>query len=153
LDCERAEVYILGLVKEAKTFPRRFHRCKNDKFVDSGPSSTVTSWQAYDINGYTFYTNAKDKKSVTYQNSGVRIEAVDANGHAISYYGYIDAIRELSSGGNLRIFVFKCQWIKSSDVGNYGWTLVDLGNVGYKDDPWVLGERVAQVSYITDPEK
>jgi hypothetical protein len=49
--------------------------------------------------------------------------------------------------------VFKCQWIKSSDVGNYGWTLVDLGNVGYKDDPWVLGERVAQVSYITDPEK
>jgi hypothetical protein len=26
---------------------------------------------------------------------------------------------------------------------NYGLTLVDLANVGYKDDPWVLAERVA----------
>jgi hypothetical protein len=30
-------------------------------------------------------------------------------------------------------------------------TLVDLANVGYKDDPWVLVERVAQVFYIADP--
>jgi hypothetical protein len=118
-----------------------------------GPSSMMTSWQSYDVNGYTFYTNAKDKNSVSYQNSGIRIEAVDANGHAISYYGYIDAIWELSYGGNLRIPVFKCQWIKSSDVDNYGLTLVDLGNMGYKDDPWVLGERVVQVFYITNPEK
>jgi hypothetical protein len=34
---------------------------------------------------------------------------------------------------------------------NYGLTLVDLANVGYKDDPWVLAERVAQVFYISDP--
>jgi hypothetical protein len=30
-------------------------------------------------------------------------------------------------------------------------TLVDLANVGYKDDPWVLAECVAQVFYIADP--
>jgi dihydrofolate reductase len=29
--------------------------------------------------------------------------------------------------------------------------LVDLANVGYKDDPWVLAERVTQVFYIADP--
>jgi hypothetical protein len=34
---------------------------------------------------------------------------------------------------------------------NYGLTLVDFANVGYKDDPWVLAERVAQVFYIADP--
>ena len=34
----------------------------------------VTSWKAYDINGYTYYTHAKDSKYVN-QNSGVRIEA------------------------------------------------------------------------------
>jgi hypothetical protein len=28
------------------------------------PSSCVTSWQAYDINGYTFYTKEKEKSSV-----------------------------------------------------------------------------------------
>jgi hypothetical protein len=31
-----------------------------------------------------------------------------------------------------------------------GLTLVDLANVGYKDDPWILAERVAQVFYIAD---
>jgi hypothetical protein len=30
-------------------------------------------------------------------------------------------------------------------------TLVDIANVGYKDDPWVLAKRVAQVFYIADP--
>jgi hypothetical protein len=38
------------------------------------------------------------------------------------------------------------------NVDNYGLTLVDLKNLGYKDDPWVLVDRVAQVFYILDPE-
>jgi hypothetical protein len=46
------------------------------KILAFHPSSYVTSWQAYDINGYTYYTKEKDKKSVA-QNSGIRIEAID----------------------------------------------------------------------------
>jgi hypothetical protein len=46
------------------------------KMLASQPSSYVTSWQAYDINGHTYYTNEKDKRSVA-KNSGVRIEAFD----------------------------------------------------------------------------
>jgi hypothetical protein len=34
------------------------------KMLASHPSSCVTSWQVYDINGYTYYTKEKDKKSV-----------------------------------------------------------------------------------------
>jgi hypothetical protein len=45
----------------------------------TGPSSLVTSWQGYDIGGYTFYTIGKDKKSAA-QNSGVRVEALDVTG-------------------------------------------------------------------------
>jgi hypothetical protein len=37
-------------------------------------------------------------------------------------------------------------------VDNYGLTLVDLKNVGHKDDPWVLADRVAQVFYVLDTE-
>jgi hypothetical protein len=33
----------------------------------AGPSSNVTSWQAYEINRYTYYMKAKDHKSVAYQ--------------------------------------------------------------------------------------
>ena len=46
------------------------------KKLAAGPSSQVTLWQEYDINGYLFYTAAKDKKTVC-QNNGVRIEALD----------------------------------------------------------------------------
>jgi hypothetical protein len=46
------------------------------KMLVSRPSSCVTSLQAYDINGYTYYTKEKEKKSIT-QNSGIRIEVVD----------------------------------------------------------------------------
>ena len=45
----------------------------------ASPSSTVLTFQGYEINGNTFYTIAQDKKS-TNQNSGVRFDATDENG-------------------------------------------------------------------------
>jgi hypothetical protein len=118
------------------------------------PSSCVTSWQAYDINGYTYYTKEKVKKSVV-QNSGIRIKAIDPQGLKTTYYGYIHDIWELDYSLRIRIPVFRCQWIKHPNgvnVDNYGLTLVDLKNLGHKDDPWVLADRVAQVFYVLDPE-
>jgi hypothetical protein len=55
----------------------------------------------------------------------------------------------------LQIPIFKCQWVKHPNgvsVDNYGLTLVDLKNVGHKDDPWVLVDRVTQVFYVLDTE-
>jgi hypothetical protein len=46
------------------------------KVLASLPSSWVTSWQAYDINGYTYYTKEKGRRSLA-QNSSIRIEAFD----------------------------------------------------------------------------
>jgi hypothetical protein len=34
------------------------------KMLASRPSCYVTSWQVYDINGYTYYTKEKDRRSV-----------------------------------------------------------------------------------------
>jgi YD repeat-containing protein len=55
------------------------------------PHSLVKSWQAYDINGCTFYTKAKDSRSQC-QNSGVRIDAEDSTRQKNAYYGYIEEI-------------------------------------------------------------
>ena len=121
-----------------------------------GPSARVTTWQAYDINGYTFYTSAKDRKSQC-KNSGIRIDAIDDSmGQKVTYFGVIDKIWELDYGLNIQIPVFKCQWVKHPqgvEVDNYGLTIVDLANVGYKEDPWVLGIHVAQVLYILEPSQ
>jgi hypothetical protein len=98
------------------------------KMLASRPSSCVTTWQTYDINGYTYYTKEKDKKSVA-KNSGIRIEAIDPHGLKTTYYGYIQDIWELDYGVRMRIPIFRCQWVKHSNgvnVDNYGLTLVDL---------------------------
>jgi hypothetical protein len=57
--------------------------------LPAGPHSFVKSWQAYDINGFTFYTKAKDNRSQC-QNSGVRVDAEDNTGQKNSYYEYIE---------------------------------------------------------------
>jgi hypothetical protein len=43
----------------------------------AGPHNVVKSWQAYDINDFTFYTKAKDSRSQC-QNNGVRVDAKDS---------------------------------------------------------------------------
>jgi hypothetical protein len=124
------------------------------KMLASRPSSCVTSWQAYDTNRYTYYTKEKDMRSVA-QNSGIRIEAFDPLGVKTMYYGYIQDIWELDYGVRLQIPVFKCQWVKHRNgvsVDNYGLILVDLKNVGHKDDPCVLANRVTQLFYVLDLE-
>jgi hypothetical protein len=71
------------------------------------------------------------------------------------YYRYIHDIWELDYDARLQISVFKCEWVKHPNgvsVDNCGLTLVDLKNLGHKDDPWVLVDRVTQVFYVLDPE-
>jgi hypothetical protein len=72
-----------------------------------------------------------------------------------SYYGYIEEIWELNYGMSLQIPILKCQWVKhpqSVAIDDYGFTIIDLRNVGHKDEPWVLTATVAQVFYILDPK-
>ena len=57
------------------------------------------TYQVYDINGYTFYTEEKDMKS-DYQNSGVMMESyTDTDNVKKRYYGRIEEIWELSYAG------------------------------------------------------
>jgi hypothetical protein len=118
------------------------------KMLASGPSRQVMTWQTYDISGFTFCTRSKDKKSME-QNSGVHCEAIDDETSEIStYFGFIEDICELDYG-TFQIPVFRCQWVedKHVTVDNYGVRVLDLSKVGYKDDPWILANRAAQVFY------
>jgi hypothetical protein len=134
----------IGETKEEKTI----------HLLTSGPHSLVKSWQAYDKNGCRFCTKAKDSRSQC-QNSGVRADAEDSTGQKIAYYGYIEEIWELNCRMYVQIPIFKCQWVKHPqgvEIGDYGFTIVDLTNVGHKDESWVLVATVAQMFYILDPK-
>jgi hypothetical protein len=41
--------------------------------------------------------------------------------------------------------------MKEHQVNEIGLRVVDLQNIGYQDDPWVLASRVAQVFYMPNP--
>jgi hypothetical protein len=101
----------------------------------AGPSRQVTSWNAYEINGYTYYTHTKDSKSVN-QNSGVRVVAIDKDGRKADYFGIIEEIWELDYGSEeLNVALFRCRWIKQYEFNDIGLRVVDLQNIGYHDDP------------------
>ena len=65
-----------------------------------GPSPNLVTYQAYDINVYTFYTEAKDMDSDD-QNSGVMMECMTSsdNGATERFYGRVEEIWELDYSG------------------------------------------------------
>ena len=65
--------------------------------LSNGPAPNLMTYQAYDINGYTFYTEAKDK-NCDYQNSGVTMESYTGD-VKLRYYGRIEEIRKLDYSG------------------------------------------------------
>jgi hypothetical protein len=117
-----------------------------------GLSSTIVKFQAYDINGFTFYTRDQDRKT-THQNSGVPIDAMDSNNNKNSYYGVIEEIWELEYRA-LNIPLFLYQWVKLIGGGmrkdQYGMTIVDLTKINFKDELFVFAKNVHQVFYVKD---
>ncbi|XP_019164337.1 PREDICTED: uncharacterized protein LOC109160505 [Ipomoea nil] len=132
------------------------------KWLAYGPDFLVSCYEAYDINGYTFYTKRQDEKSVV-QNSGVTqvalskdyssakdTKSIDA---AMSYYGVIEEIWELDYKV-FKIPLFRCSWVdnrRGVRIDELGFTLVDFERLGYHDEPFILASQAKQVFYVSDP--
>jgi hypothetical protein len=51
--------------------------------------------------------------------------------------------------------LFQCKWVKLARGGvqvdqKYGMTTVDLNNLAYRNEPFVLANNVAQIFYVKD---
>jgi hypothetical protein len=117
------------------------------------------TYQAYDINGYTFYTEEKDS-NCDYQNSGVTMEAYTGDVKQ-RYYGRIEEIWELSYAGE-KVSMFHVRWAKNVVKEDRYFTTMVIpkaksktagANVTVKNEPWVLASQVYQCFFITDPPK
>ncbi|CAM8944242.1 unnamed protein product [Rhodiola kirilowii] len=131
------------------------------KWLMPGPTPTVYTWNAYDINGFCFHTKAQDDQTVM-QNSGVTLVAEttlvssvrDQNPiyAPINYFGVIEEIWELDYV-KFRVPIFKCKWVNNSSVrtDEYGMTFADFRREGSKDEPFIMAEQARQVFYVRDP--
>ena len=83
--------------------------------LSRGPAPNLATFQAYDINGFTFYTEQKDKTS-DYKNSGVMMESYTGD-KKLRYYGRIEEIRELNYSGE-KVPMFRARWARMSTLQN-----------------------------------
>lgn len=125
-----------------------------------GPVPKIVSYEAYDINGYTFYTETKDMDS-DYQNSRVTAECVtESNGTTERLYGRVEEIWELNYAGKHDATMFRVRWAKAVVRGNKYFTTMSIPdaksatvsvNVITKTEPWIHTMHVTQCFFITDP--
>ena len=137
--------------------------CNTLRWLAFGPREMVLSWEGYDVNGYTFYTERQDKKSTSIQNSGVTLEASSteyssANDNSPmdatqSYYGIIEDIWELDYS-DFQVTVFNCKWADISRRGlkrdNCGFNLLKMDKWRENEEPFILASQAKQVFYIGD---
>jgi hypothetical protein len=126
--------------------------------LSQGPGHNVRTYQSYDISGFRFCTEEKDRYS-EYQNSGVTMLSYADDEATVKerFFGRIEEIWELNYCGEL-VPMFRVRWAK--DVvkeGRYFTTMVipdaKSKNASAKNEPWVLASQVEQCFFITDPSK
>ena len=126
--------------------------------LSRGPGLNVKTYQAYDISGYRFYTEEKDRSS-EYQNSGVTMLSYADDEATVKerFFGRIEEIWELSYCGE-PVPMFRVRWAKNVEKeGRYFTTMVipdaKSKNASAKNEPWVLASQVDQCFFITDPSR
>ena len=126
--------------------------CSYTYALAHGPSPNLVTYQAYDINGYTFYTEEHDEKT-SYQNSSIRIECmtVDEADKRV-YYGTIKEIWELDYV-KVKVALFRCTWIPLGHVkvDDYRKTCVNRTTMAYHADPFILASDATQIFFVEDP--
>ena len=117
-----------------------------------GPLPIAYEYKGYVINGWRFCM--KDSQKST-QGSGVKIEAqavhLEKDGSELkkyAYYGIIEKILVIEYG-NIKVPLFKCNWVgdsKNDIMHQDGLTLVNFRKQNNKD-PYILAEQAIQVFY------
>ena len=96
-----------------------------------------------------YFTRSPKIRRAPTKNSGVHFDATTKTGRE-TYYGYIEETWELNYGRGLKVPLFRCKWVNMTRGGvtedpQYEMTIVDLNNLAYADEPFVLANDVAHV--------
>lgn len=135
------------------------------KWLACGPSTEVSSYNGYFINGFKFHTKELELRRKT-QNSGIMLNAntssysssrdINPVCDGVTYYGVLDDIWELQYGPELKVVLFKCTWYDEHTTSGfvkdkYGFNCINNKKTRHKDDPFILASQAHQCFYIQDP--
>ncbi|KAH0682978.1 hypothetical protein KY289_020730 [Solanum tuberosum] len=120
------------------------------------PDSRVYSHNGYTLNGFRFRTKDSELFLKT-QNSGVVVKS-DEHTENVDYYGRIRKILEISYISGNSVILFQCDWFEVPPQGRsqsrgykrdeYGFVCVDVTQIHYTNDPFILGSQAQSVYYL-----
>ncbi|XP_019241074.1 PREDICTED: uncharacterized protein LOC109221072 [Nicotiana attenuata] len=172
LDRVHFDTFHEWLKEQIKELEATSNILKDVKVLAQGPSYIAKRFHAFDVNNrYRFRMKQSEEFKVT-QNSGVMVISKTESYAStsdntpkstnITYYGRLNDIVELNYYEELKVVLFKCDWVdvtKGRGVKEYdlGFKLVNfscLTDSGDRErhEPFILAEQAQQVIFVQDPK-
>ncbi|CAN6721477.1 unnamed protein product [Malus baccata var. baccata] len=173
----RREMLTMRQIKELskKEFPEWFKQHMNSSFhandtlisqdlhwLANYPSRVVSRYKSHIVHGFRFRIKSMDDKHKN-QNCGV---FVPANVHGaigqVNCYGRVVDMFKVKYCGPTEagdrgraVMLFKCEWVNSESprgmkTDQYGFTMVNFNQLGFKEDPFILASQALQAFYVED---
>lgn len=113
----------------------------------------VNLYPVCNVIGVKYHTTDREARRKT-QNSRLLVDG-EHGGNTTEFYGTLREVIELEYHHGYRIVLFKCDWFDVSPNRNkiqkdYDLTSVNVSNLWYEDDPYVLASQAQQVFYVDD---
>ncbi|CAN6692617.1 unnamed protein product [Malus baccata var. baccata] len=173
----RRERLTMRQIKELskKEFPEWFKQHMNSSYnandtlisedlhwLANYPSRVVSRYKSHIVHGFRFRIKSVDDKHKN-QNCGVFVPAnvLGAIGQ-VNCYGRVVDMFEVKYCGPTEaedrgraVMLFKCEWVNSESprgmkTDQYGFTMVNFNQLGFKEDPFILASQALQAFYVED---
>ncbi|XP_070671164.1 uncharacterized protein [Malus domestica] len=126
------------------------------------PSRVVSRYKSHIVHGFRFRIKSVDDKHKN-QNCGVFVPAnVPGAIGQVNCYGRVVDMFEVKYCGPTEaedrgraVMLFKCEWVNSESprgmkTDQYGFTMVNFNQLGFKEDPFILASQALQAFYVED---
>ncbi|CAN6709623.1 unnamed protein product [Malus baccata var. baccata] len=173
----RRERLTMRQIKELskKEFPEWFKQHMNSSYhandtlisedlhwLANYPSRVVSRYKSHIVHGFRFRIKSVDDKHKN-QNCGVFVPAnVPGAIGQVNCYGRVVDMFEVKYCGPTEaedrgraVMLFKCEWVNSESprgmkTDQYGFTMVNFNQLGFKEDPFILASQALQAFYVED---
>ncbi|XP_068319542.1 uncharacterized protein [Pyrus communis] len=173
----RREMLTMRQIKELskKEFPEWFKQHMNSRYdandtlisqdlhwLANYPSRVVSRYKSHIVHGFRFRIKSVDDKHKN-QNCGVFVPAnVPGAIGQMNCYGRVVDMFEVKYCGPTEagdrgraVMLFKCEWVNSESprgmkTDQYGFTMVNFNQLGFKEDPFILASQALQAFYVED---
>ncbi|XP_070660442.1 uncharacterized protein [Malus domestica] len=156
-----------GSIAEAYLMNSSYHA--NDMLISQDlhwlanyPRRVVSRYKSHIVHGFRFHIKSMDDKHKN-QNCGVFVPVnVPGAIGQVNCYGRVVDMFEVKYCGPTEagdrgraVMLFKCEWVNSESprgmkTDQYGFTMVNFNQLGFKEDPFILASQALQAFYVDD---